>query len=122
MQSEGETASLVGALAAVLEDRTLEVKRAAATAVKRASKNAPAATQKHMAKLATPLLKAAADKNSALKTASERAIYHLLRFHSGPDLMNQCAKQLDGTGASDLKTYAQRTLAKSAPDSGDEED
>jgi hypothetical protein len=69
-----ETGPLVGALAGILADRTLEVKRAAAVAVKRVAKAAPAAAQCHMAKLVVPLLKAARDKNSALKTASERAV------------------------------------------------
>ena len=99
---------------------SVEVRKAAMTAIKLAAKSYPIASQLHMQHFMPPLIAAVKDINIRLKYIAERAMMYLLDGGSNPTLLATYTASADVESARFVKEYARRSLSRLPADSDDE--
>jgi hypothetical protein len=109
---------LLGAAAG--DASSVEVRKAAISAIKQASKSYPIASQLHMQQFMPPLIAAVKDINIRLKHLAERSMKYLLDGGENAALLATYAAGADIDSVRFVREYARRSLSRLPADSDDE--
>lgn len=106
--------------AAAADSSSVEVRKAAMSAIKQAAKSYPIASQLHMQHFMPPLILAVKDSNVRLKYIAERAMKYLLDGGENATVIATYTAGADIESARFVKEYARRSLSRLPADSDDE--
>jgi hypothetical protein len=101
---------------------SVEVRKAAMSAIKQTAKSYPVASQQHINHFMPALILAVKDSNIRLKYIAERAMKYLLDGGENMTIINAYVSSSDGDSGRFVREYARRTLTRLPADSDDEGD
>lgn len=100
-------------LTSMCEDSSTDVRVTALHSIKSAAKKCFPVFQPHLANMVPLILQRAKDhKVVRVKFAAERALYHLLQYYNGNEIVKSIAKGYNTSTVKELSEFCQKVLAK----------